>query len=72
MASRVEVVKRIRATYPKGTVLICDRMNDPRPVPSGTQGVVDFVDDIGTIHCTFDNGRHIGLIEGVDEFHIVK
>lgn len=72
MANRAEVVERIRKAYPKGTVVICDCMNDPRPVPSGTRGVVDFVDDIGTIHCIFDGGRHIGLIEGVDEFHIVK
>lgn len=72
MANRAEVVARIRARYPKGTVVICDRMNDPRPVPAGTRGVVDFVDDIGTVHCAFEGGRHIGLIEGVDDFHIVK
>ena len=26
------------------------------------------VDDIGTVHCNFDNGRRLGLIEGEDDF----
>ena len=42
--------------------------NDPRPVESGTRGTVAVVDDIGTVHCNFDNGRRLGLIEGEDDF----
>ena len=26
------------------------------------------VDDIGTVHCNFDNGRRLGLIDGEDDF----
>ena len=33
-----------------------------------TKGVVKYVDDIGTIHCTFENGRNLGLIYGEDNF----
>ena len=50
-----------------------DQMNDdPFPVESGTFGKVDHVDDIGTVHCVFDNGRTLGVIPGVDDFHIVS
>lgn len=42
--------------------------NDPRPIESGTRGTVAVVDDIGTVHCDFDNGRRLGLIEGEDDF----
>ena len=30
------------------------------------------MDDIGTVHCDFDNGRTLGVIPGVDDFHIVS
>ena len=26
------------------------------------------VDDIGTVHCSFDNGRQLGLVPGEDSF----
>ena len=42
--------------------------NDPRPVEGGTRATVDHVDDIGTIHCRFDNGSYLGLISGEDIF----
>ena len=47
-------------------------LEDPRPIASGTKGKVIAVDDIGTIHCVFGNGRQLGLIPGVDTFHTVK
>lgn len=43
--------------------------NDPRPIPPGTKGIVQFVDDAGTLHCKFDNGRTLGVIPDVDQFH---
>ena len=46
--------------------------DDPFPVESGTFGKVDHVDDIGTVHCIFDNGRTLGVIPSVDDFHIVS
>lgn len=55
--------------YPKGTrTEVISMENDPRPIPPGTKGTVDVVDSIGTIHCTFDNGRSLGLIPGEDSF----
>ena len=65
--NRTEVLKR---KYPSGTKIMLDLMGkDPRPVPPGTKGIVLFVDDIGTVHCAFENGRQLGLIPGEDFFH---
>ena len=33
---------------------------------------IEHMDDIGTVHCVFDNGRTLGVIPGVDDFHIVS
>jgi len=63
-------VERIRERYPIGSRIVVDYMGyDPRPIPSGTQGTVVNVDDIGTVHCNFDNGRRLGLVLGEDSFH---
>ena len=43
--------------------------DDPRPVPAGTKGTVVAVDDIGTLHVKFDNGRALGICPEVDKFH---
>lgn len=64
--NRAEYLKK---AYPTGTRIVLNSMgNDPRPVESGTRGTVAVVDDIGTVHCDFDNGRRLGLIEGEDDF----
>lgn len=64
--NRAEYLKK---AYPSGTRIVLNSMgDDPRPVESGMRGTVAVVDDIGTVHCNFDNGRKLGLIEGEDEF----
>ena len=63
-------IEWLKELYPEGTRICLDRMNDdPFPVESGTLGKVDHVDDIGTLHCIFDNGRTLGVIPDVDKFH---
>jgi len=39
-------------------------------VPSDT-GVVDHVDDAGTIHVNWTNGSRLGLIPGIDFFEVL-
>lgn len=58
-----------KAAYPPGTrVLLLHMGNDPRPVADNTRATVKFVDDVATVHCTFDNGRSLGLCPGEDSF----
>lgn len=61
-----------KAQYPPGTrIELLSMGSDPYPIPDGTRGTVDLVDDIGTIHCTFDNGRHLGIIPEEDRFRVL-
>ena len=62
-------VELLRQRYPEGTRICLDHMEDICPVESGTCGWVQFVDDAGTLHCKFDNGRMLGVIPDVDKFH---
>ena len=63
-----QLVEWYKTSYPKGARVEVISMDDPRPIPSGTKGTVDVVDDVGTVHCTFDNGRRLGLIPNIDIF----
>ena len=66
-------IESIKQRYPEGTRICVDCIgDDPRPIESGTKGTVDWVDDIGTVHCNFDNGRCLGLIVGEDSFHVIQ
>ena len=68
-----EQVNYIKERYPEGTRIQLDSMgDDPRPITPGTTGTVQCVDDIGTVHCAFDDGRYLGLVPGEDSFHIVQ
>ena len=50
-----ETVERLRKQYPAGTRVELVRMNDQySKLRPGDKGTVDFVDDTGTIFCTWD------------------
>ena len=47
-------------------------VDDPRPVKPNTAGVIQHIDDIGTLHVKWEDGRVLGVIPGVDEYHLGK
>ncbi len=70
---RENYTEYIRSRFPVGSrILLVQMGDDPRPIPPNTMGTVVAVDDMGTVHCIFDNGRRLGLIPGEDVFHKVE
>ena len=66
------MVNYVKEQYPPGTRIRLNSMEDPyAPIAPGTEGEVDFVDDIGTIHMKWDNGRSLALIPGEDSFTVL-
>lgn len=63
-----------KVKYPVGSRLVVLKMRDdrenypclPGPVLAGTRGTVVLVDDMGQVHCVFDNGRRTALNEADD------
>lgn len=47
-------------------------MEDPQAPARGTEGTVQFIDDMGTIHVAWDTGCSLGLVPGIDEWKILK
>lgn len=67
------LANEIKACYPAGSaVKLIEMGTDPRPVEPGTIGTVVAVDDIGTIHVNWENGRCLGLIPGEDRFVLIS
>ena len=61
--------QRMKDNYPPGTRIMLLQMGDDlRPVEPNTRGTVAVVDDMGTLHCHFDNGRQLGIVSGEDSF----
>jgi len=61
--------ERMKEQYPVGTRIYLNSMgDDPRPLPAGSRGTVRNVDDMGTVHIDWDNGRSLGLVPGEDSF----
>jgi len=59
--------QRMKENYPPGTrIMLLQMGDDPRPIEPNTRGTVKAVDDIGTLHCAFDNGRSLGIVPGED------
>lgn len=64
MARRTNVGDRIRLDY-------CT--DEYTRLARGAEGVVTFVDDLGTIHVDWDNGHRLGLVaEAGDRWTIIE
>ncbi|MFZ4572621.1 MAG: DUF4314 domain-containing protein, partial [Bacteroidales bacterium] len=68
-----ELLMQIRKRYPKGIRVELIRMDDPYTrLVKGDRGTVEFVDDIGTIHISWDCGSTLGLVYGVDACRVLE
>ncbi|MGB4660133.1 MAG: DUF4314 domain-containing protein [Mobilitalea sp.] len=66
-------IERVKEEYPAGTRIELIRMDDPyATIESGMKGTVESVDDIGTVHMKWDNGRTLGVVPGEDSFKVIS
>ena len=62
-----ETLKLLKAVYTPGTRVVLIRMNDLyTKLEPGEKGTVVCVDDIGTIHVSWDCGSSLGVVYGED------
>lgn len=61
----------IKEKYPVGSRVKLNYMEDPYAVPSETLGTIEYIDDEGQIEVSWDNGRTLSLIYGVDSFDVI-
>ena len=69
-----ETLEQLRKEYPAGTRVELVKMDDPyntKLVP-GCQGTVRCVDDMGTIHVSWDCGSSLGVVYAEDACKILE
>ena len=55
----------------KGMRIRMISMEDQHGVDEGLEGTIEGVDDLGTLHVTWDDGRMLGVIPGIDKYDLL-
>lgn len=66
-----DTIEMMRKDFVGKRIRCIEMKDDPDPIPSGSEGVVLSVDDMGTLHVKWDNGRGLGLVIE-DKFEIIE
>ncbi|WP_211286709.1 DUF4314 domain-containing protein [Petrotoga olearia] len=67
------MLKQLRSYYTPGTRVMLLKMNDPyTKLQPGAKGTVTSVDDMGTIHVSWDSGSSLGVVFGEDLYKKIE
>ena len=68
------LLEALRSQYPAGARVELIHMDDPynRKLVPGCKGTVRCVDDMGTIHVSWDCGSSLGVVYGEDSCRVIK
>lgn len=65
-------IEKLRNIYTVGSKVVLDYMDDTQAPPKGTIGTITYVDDIGNVHVTWENGSQLALLPDIDLFRICE
>lgn len=62
----------LRDQFPLGSRIMLTKMEaDSQPLPPGSTGTLNHIDEAGQLHILWDNGISMALMPGADRFQIL-
>ncbi len=55
----------------KGMRIRMISMEDERPIDEGLEGTIEQIDDLGTLHVRWDDGRYLGVVPNIDDYQLL-
>ena len=52
-------------------VRLIQMVDDPNPIDDKLEGTIDSIDDLGTLHVNWDDGRRLGVVPKIDKYELL-
>lgn len=66
-------IEELKEKYPIGTkIKLLQDMDDIQPIKAGEIGIVEYIDDEGSLHMSWDNGSSLAIIPEIDKFEVIE
>ena len=52
-------------------VRLIQMVDDPNPIDDKLEGTIDSIDDLGTLHVNWDDGRRLGIVPEIDKYELL-
>jgi len=66
-------LQTLKETYPIGSkIKLLEDMEDTQGLKSGQIGILEFIDDEGSLHMRWDNGSGLAIIPETDKFEVIE
>ncbi len=52
-------------------VRLIQMADDPNPIDDKLEGTIDSIDDLGTLHVNWDDGRRLGVVPEIDKYELL-